>query len=272
MRICPLRRVRLRMGLRRSSPIPLYHQIRALLLRQIETGQLKPGDALPSERELIDHYGVSRITVRQALNSLAVDGLLFRQPGRGTFVRRSRIEQELASLTGFSEEMLSRGLTPSTRLISTAMMEPTAQVAAWLRMAPGQKVLQMVRLRLADGEPMAVDVNCIPPDLGEKLLKDNLEEALYTLFEEKYGVELDWSDEAIEARLPDESTARLLAIRKGMPILFMERVTYSVDGRPVEVAQTSYRADRYSYRVRLKRKPRTASYSGSPPGVGAGAP
>ena len=260
------------MGLQRSSPVPLYHQIRTLLLQQIESGRLKPGDAVPTERELIDRYGVSRITVRQALNSLAVDGLLYRQPGRGTFVRRSRIEQELASLTGFSEEMIARGLTPAARLISTTMLQPDAATATSLRLAPGQRVFHMVRLRLADREPMAVDVTYLPSDLGENLLKCNLDEALYALLEEKCGVELDWGDQAIEARLADDLTAKLLAIKKGMPILFMERVVYSVDGRPVEFTQTSYRADRYAYRVRLKRKPRAPSTGDSFSGVAAGIP
>ncbi len=248
------------MALQRSSPVPLYHQLRILLLDQIESGELKPGDAIPTERELIERYGVSRITVRQALHSLTVDGLLYRQSGRGTFVRRSRIEQELANLTGFSEEMAARGLTPAARLLSAEMIDPDFAITSHLRLAPGQKAFRMVRQRIANGEPMALDVNYLPPDLGEKLLKDDLSQALYTLFEEKYGVEMDWGDQSIEAKLADEFTARYLGIKKGMPILYMERVTYTVSGRPIEVAQTSYRADRYAYRVRLKRKAKSSTY------------
>jgi GntR family transcriptional regulator len=237
----------------RSSPLPLYYQLRAVLLQQIESGSLKPGDAIPPERELIDRYGVSRITVRQAVNSLMSDGLLYRQRGLGTFVRSNRIEQELSTLTGFSEEMVARGLTPGARLIFAGMVEPDATTAAKLRLLPDQKAFRLVRLRLADGESMALDVTCCPPDLGEKLLTEDLQGALYTLLEEKYGVELDQGDQAIEAALADEFLATHLGIKKGMPVLQMERVVYAVDGRPVEFSRTFYRADRYIYRVRLKR-------------------
>lgn len=236
----------------RSSPLPLYFQLRSLLLQQIESGTLKPGDVVPTERELIDRYGISRITVRQAINSLMADGLLYRQRGLGTFVRSSRIEQELSTLTGFSEEMIARGLTPGAKLISAEMVDPDPTVAAKLRLLPSQQLFRLVRARLADGEPMALDVNYLPPDLGEKLLEEDLQEALYTLFD-RYGVELDWADQAIQSTVADEFVAPHLGIKKGMPILQMERVVYAVDGRPVEYSRTSYRADRYIYRVRLKR-------------------
>ena len=243
----------------RASPLPLYFQLRTALLEQIENGTLKPGDTLPPERELIDRYRVSRITIRQAVNSLTADGLLYRQRGLGTFVRSDRIEQELSTLTGFSEEMMARGLNPGAKVISAEMVDPDAAVASKLRLRPDQKAFRMVRLRLADGEPMALDITHCPPDLGEKLLADDLQGALYTLLEEKYGVELDQGDQAIQATLADEFLAAHLGIKKGMPILQMERVVYSMDGRPVELSRTCYRADRYIYRVHLKRNrnPRT---------------
>lgn len=237
----------------RSSPLPLYFQLRALLLQQIETGALKPGDTIPTERELIDRYGVSRITVRQAVNSLMSDGLLYRQRGLGTFVRSDRIEQELSTLTGFSEEMIARGLTPGAKLISAEMVDPDSAVATSLRLQPGQKVFRMVRLRLANDEPMALDITCCPPDPGERLLAEDLQGALYTLLEEKYGVELDRAEQAIQATPADDLHATHLGVKKGTPILQMERVTYAVDGRPVELSRTSYRADRYIYRVNLRR-------------------
>ncbi len=247
----------------RASPLPLYFQLRSLLLEQIESGSLKPGDTIPTERELIDRFGVSRITVRQAVNSLMSDGLLYRQRGLGTFVRSNRIEQELSTLTGFSEEMIDRGLTPGAKLISAEMVEADAATAAKLRLQPGQRVFRMVRLRLADGEPMALDITCCPPDLGEKLLGDDLQGALYTLLEEKYGVELDQADQAIQAALADEFLATHLGIKKGMPMLQMERVVYAMDGRPVELSRTCYRADRYTYRVRLKRNRNIRNGTGS---------
>lgn len=237
----------------RSSPLPLYFQLRTLLLEQIEKGVLKPGDIIPTERELIDRYGVSRITVRQAINSLMADGLLFRQRGRGTFVRRNRIEQELATLTGFYEEMRMRGLKPGTRLVSAEMRETDCIVAAKLGLAEGEKAFRIIRVQLADGEPMALDISHFPPDLGAKLLEENLEDAVYTILEEQ-GLQLDWADQAIQSTLADEFTARHLEVKKGMPVLLVERTVYSVDGRAVEYTRAFYRADRYAYRIRLKRK------------------
>lgn len=240
------------MSLDRSSPLPLYYQLRNAVLQQIENGTLAPGDTLPTERELIDRYRVSRITVRQALSSLMADGLLYRQRGLGTFVRKSRIEQELSTLTGFSEEMIARGLVPGARLISAEMAETDSAVAAKMQVEPGGRIFRLVRLRLANGEPMALDVNYLPAEIGEQLLKENLEEALYTLFP-KMGVELDWADQAIQAAPADELVAQQLGIKKGAPVLLMERVVSATDGRVVEYSRTSYRADRYIYRVRLKR-------------------
>ena len=236
----------------RSSPLPLYYQVRNAILQQIENGTFAPGSTLPTERELIDRYQVSRITIRQALSSLMADGLLYRQRGLGTFVRKSRIEQELSTLTGFSEEMAARGLVPGARLISAEMVEADSGVAAKMQVEPGRRIFRLVRLRLANGEPMALDVNYLPADIGEQLQKENLEEALYTLFS-KIGIELDWADQAIQAAPADELMAQQLGIRKGTPVLLMERVVSATDGRVVECSRTSYRADRYIYRVRLKR-------------------
>jgi GntR family transcriptional regulator len=239
-------------ALDRSSPLPLYYQLRNALLQQIESGSLVPGDTLPTERELIDRFGVSRITVRQALNSLTADGLLYRQRGLGTFVRKNRIEQELSSLTGFSEEMLSRGLVPGTKLISAETVTADSPLAAKLSIAPGQKVFRMVRLRLADGEPMALDVSCVPADIGERLRREELEEALYTLLG-RMGIELDWGDQAIQAAPADDLMAHYLGVKKGTPVLLMERVVSATDGRVTEYSRTAYRSDRYTYRVRLTR-------------------
>ncbi len=237
----------------RSSPLPLYYQLRTLLLDRIENGDLRPGDLVPTERELIDCYGVSRITVRQAVNSLMADGLLYRQRGRGTFVRRNRIEQQLATLTDFYEEMADRGLTPSTRILSAEMIEPDGAVVAKLRLGGGEKALRLVRVQMGNDEPMALDISHFPSDLGERLLKEKPVRAIYA-FLEGIGVELDWADQAIESTLADEFTARQLGIKRGMPVLLVERTVYSADGRPVEYTRAFYRADRYAYRICLNRK------------------
>jgi len=244
------------MKLDRSNHVPLYVQLRSHLVQQVESGLLKPGDPVPTEMELMERYGVSRVTVRQAMGNLIDEGLLYRQQGIGTFVRRARIQQELGTLTGFSEEMVLRGLKPSTKLVSAEMVAADDLLSERLQIQTGEKVLRMVRIRLADGEPMALDISHCPNVIGERLLKEDLEQPLYTLFEEKIGIELERAQQIIESALADEFVAQHLCIQKGKPILRMERVAYSVDDLAVEYSKTFYRADRYSYRVSLKRKPK----------------
>lgn len=246
----------------RSSPVPLYFQLRNLLLEEIESGAFKPGDAVPAERELIERYNVSRATVREAVSSLTAAGVLHRRHGLGTFVRGKRMEQELSRLTGLFEEMVARGLEPEVNLISAEMVKPDAVVAAKLRLSARERTLHVVRVWFVDGEPLCLGVDHFPEQFGEKLLKENLETALYGILERKLGVALRWADQVIQASPADESAARYLAIGKGTPILVMERVNYSVDDHPLNLSITSFRADRYTYRVRLTRD------SGADSGIG----
>jgi len=243
----------------RSSPVPLHFQLHSHLLQQIESGVLKPGDAIPAERELVSRFGVSRITVRQAIGDLMAEGFLYRQHGRGTFVRSHKIEQELSTLTGFVEEMAARGLTHGGRLVSAEMEAPDDRIASILQTRPGEQVLKLLRTRLANGEPMALEITYYPFELGEKLLNEELGGGLWTILEDKFGVELDWAEETIGCVETDDFTAQQLGIKKGTPALVVERTTYTPDGRPTEWCRGYYRADRYSYKVRLKRKTRKAS-------------
>lgn len=248
----------------RSSPVPLHFQLRSYLLQQIESGALKPGDAIPAERELVSRFGISRITVRQAIGDMMAEGFLYRQHGKGTFVRSHRIEQELSTLTGFVEEMAARGLTPGAKLISAEMVESDRKIAAALQIQPGDQALKILRVRLANGELMALEVTYYPADVGERLLKEDLEGGLWALLEDKFGIEIDWADETIGCVVPDETIARHLGCKKGTAVLVVERTTYTPDGRPMEWCRGYYRADRYSYRARLKRKAHRASHVSLP--------
>ena len=140
------------------------------------------------------------------------------------------------------------------------MVLPDGEIGAKLYLAEGEKVLRMVRLRLADGEPMALDISQCPDDIGERLMERDLEQPLYTLMEDELGIELDRANQTIESTIADEFVARHLGIQKGKPILLMMRVAYSISDRPVEHPTTYYRADRYSYQVSLKRKPKGTAY------------
>ncbi len=255
----------------RTNRVPLYFQLRNVLLDGVESGSLRPGDALPSERELMEQHNVSRATVREAVSSLIVAGVLHRRHGLGTFVRGKQMEQELSRLTGLFEEMVARGLKPEARLISAEMVKPDAAVAAKLLLPARERVLRVARVWSTGGEPLCLGVDYLPEQLGEKLLKENLvkenlETALYDILERKLGVVLKWADQVIQAAPAGETATRHLGIKRGTPMLVMERVCYSVDNHPVVLSITSFRADRYTYRVRLTRE------SGAEPGASVDSP
>src|SRR5215475_4846403 len=137
----------------RNSPVPRYHQLKEILREKIRAGEWKPGDLIPSERELSETYGISRMTTRQAITDLVNEGVFYREQGKGTFVTRNKITQQLMSLTGFTEDIRARGQNPSTRVLSARLGHADEIVAERLRVAPGQAIVLLQRLRLADGEP-----------------------------------------------------------------------------------------------------------------------
>src|SRR5262249_24205903 len=142
--------------LSKDLPIPLYHQLKTLLLEQIRTGEMKPNDRLPAEDELAATHGVSKATVRQALNELAIAGVLRREQGRGTFVAEPKLAQGPREMTSFTDEMRSRGLHPTSKVLIQDVIKAEADVAEKLRIAEGSQVMRLKRLRLADGEPMGI--------------------------------------------------------------------------------------------------------------------
>jgi GntR family transcriptional regulator len=236
----------------KRSPIPLYHQLQAIIDARIASGEWVPGRQLPSERELCEEFGVSRITVRQALAALANEGRLARQQGVGTFVAPRRIEQHLNRLTGFTDEMAERGQQPGARLLRLERFPATFAVAHSLRRRPGEPVIVVQRLRLADGEPLALETAYLVDDRCYGLLDEPLQShSLYRLLSEKYGIVPTRAEQQIEAMACPPPEAQLLDVRKGMPMLHMIRVTYDQDDRPFEHTESFYRGDRYVFHVEL---------------------
>ena len=141
----------------RFSKVPLYYQLYQILLTQIRDGTLQPEDMLPAESELVDAYDLSRSTVRQALDLLVNDGLIYRKRGQGTFVARATFEQNLTRIVSFWEDMKQRGHEPATKVLSSELVPSPDDVAEALDIEPGEELANIVRLRLADGEPMSVE-------------------------------------------------------------------------------------------------------------------
>src|SRR5919202_2889223 len=174
----------------RASPVHLYHQLKLILRSKIENGEWKPGDQIPTEEELCERYRVSRITVKQAINGLVAEGLLYRQQGKGTFVATPKIEQGPERLTSFSEQMQQRGLRPGGTLLNRRVIPASKKVAEQLKLELGAPVIQIQRLRLADDEPMGIQTAHIPLSRCPQLLEEELgQQSLYKLLAQ-YGIHL----------------------------------------------------------------------------------
>jgi GntR family transcriptional regulator len=239
--------IALRHRISKHAPLPLYHQVKAVLLESIEAGQLTPDQQLPSEAELAKRFDVSQITIRQALRELAGLGYVRREQGRGTFVARRKLDQGPRELTSFTEEMRRHRLTSSSRIVRRSIQKADARVAERLDLPVGEPVVVLARLRFADAEPMGLQTAHLPVTLVPGLIDVVQEDAsLYELLRSRYGLDPASARETYFAIAADPLTAELLEIPNGSPIFSVERVTLLADGRPFEFVQSAMRGDRYS--------------------------
>ncbi|SIO30143.1 transcriptional regulator, GntR family [Singulisphaera sp. GP187] len=238
-----------------QSAIPLYYQIEQELASLIAKGTLAPGSRLPSEEELVQKYGVSRTTIRKAIQELERLELIEIRRGKGTFVRSEKITQELTGLTGFVEDMVAIGLRPSAKLLGKATVEATEEVARQLRVPIGTELMQIRRVRLADDVAISLDETYLPMDLGQKVVENDLEIApIFSLLEGKYDTPLLEADYRLEAISAAPFVAEALGIEVNAPILLIERVSYSLDQRPVDYEKLYYRGDKIRLSTRLRRR------------------
>ena len=231
---------------------PLYRQIARTLQTEIET-QLHTGDAIETEAEIERRFGVSRITVRKAIDELVHAGLLVRRRGSGTFVARTKVSQELGVLGSWTEHMHELGFEPRTVDCEMLKVVPPPWVATALQLhgPDPEPVLRIQRLRYAENEPLALMVDYLRLHLVPDLLEKGLAgEALYETLEQRYHLELTYVEDTVTARVATHFEARLLGIEPGSPVLFVTRVTYLPDNMPVDAATVVSRADRYEYRIR----------------------
>ena len=238
-----------------TSPVPLHYQIREQISRAIADGRLVPGDFLPPEEDLAAQASVSRTTIRQALAALVHEGLIERKRGRGSWVVEPRIDQQLTELTGFVEDMLSHGLEPEARVISTEVVSADIIVAKELRLPEGSRAVRIERVRLADRRPILFDVSHLPLEIGQRVVNEDLRQrSIFEILEGDLGVALNEADYHIRAVAAQKPIATHLRVRPGTPLLMIERTTYSRDGVPVDFENLYYRADRMTFSLRLKRR------------------
>lgn len=236
-----------------SAGTPLYAQVENALVARWGV-DLHPGDQLPTEDALVEQFGVSRITVRRAIQNLVARGLVVTRQGRGTYVTTPRISQPLTALTGFVEDMERHGLPTRARVLTVEEVPAPPDVRAALDLPVGATVTHIDRVRLAAGLPISFDQTYLPPDLGRLVAQDDLEnEPIFTLLEQKHRTPLVEATYALRASVADPAVARALDVPEGSAVLRIERTSSTTGGRPVDFEVLHYRGDMITFTTRLPR-------------------
>jgi GntR family transcriptional regulator len=234
-------------SLQAQGRAPMYFRIQLDILGQLERGALQPGDLLPSEADLSKKYRVSRITAKRALDELVRQGRAFRQQGKGTFVARERI-REISGFRSFSQDILARGLAPSSRVLTFKEITPEAQLRERLNLAEGEKAFLLKRLRLASGDPVAVETAYVNARLCPGLLSQDFSRAsLYKILIDQYRVIPTWADAELEAATASRQDALLLRLKVGQPVLIARRLTFAANYDVIETVHSVYRGDRFTF-------------------------
>ena len=236
-----------------TAGLPLYRRIETDLRDRIRSGDLPPGARVDTELELIERYGVSRATVRQALGGLIADGSFEVRRGLGTFVAAARFEHTIGGFYSYSREIERHGRQPRTQVLGLGLEPADETVAAALGIAPGTAVVALRRIRLADDEPLVVETSRLPAVRFPGLEAVDFSTArLYDTLTTAYGCRPIRARETFEPILLSASEAELLGQRRGEPALRVERVAFDQDDQPIEHCRSTVRGDRYRYAVELR--------------------
>lgn len=227
----------------RNSGSPLWTQFRDALRAQILGGELAVGTKLPTEAELGEQFGISRIVVREALADLVRNGLIYKIRGQGAFVStRERDEDFVSTVLGFSDEMQRKGRTVLTQVLQQELRAPTEEQARALDLKGDEQVVALKRLRSVDGELQLLVETAVPADLAPGLHRTRLENrSLYDVLRRQYGLRIVRAERWIDAVLPDADTSRLLGISTQEPLMRIESIAYGGSGRPVEFYRALHR-------------------------------
>jgi len=236
-----------------SSEIPLYFQLASVLREQVLSGHFSTGDRIPTEAELVTEYGVSRITVRQALTLLEKDGLVRREVGRGTFVTEARPFTGEMAVEGSLDDLISLGMFTSVKLLDIHTVKATRVDAAKLGIEPGDDIVRCSRLRYWHKDPYCHIVVDLPGEIGKRLKKGDFKGSILRALEDKLHIQIRDAQQSVRASLADANLAKLLGTQIGAPLLSIDRLVMSVDGTPVEHVRTHYRSDIYSFSIHLHR-------------------
>jgi GntR family transcriptional regulator len=233
--------------------VPMHTQIRKLIRDRILNGSYQPLSQMPSESQMMETFSVSRITIRQALGDLQKEGLIFKVPGKGSFVSKPKAFQNLSRLQGFGEAMGPSGYETYSKVLSTRQVEASELVSRRLKLPIGSPVIEIQRLRYLNREPISVDQSYFPLEIGEKLIREDLSSKdVFAVLENHFGLHLTHADVQIEAISADEFLARQLGIEEASPLLRIERLTHTNE-HPIDFEFLYYRGDAFQYRLRIDR-------------------
>lgn len=243
--------------------IPRHTQISNWLKAEIERGIFKADDKLPSENELAKKFDVSRVTIRRSLQSLEAESIIYRCQGLGSFVSENRATHNLIRLTDFNEDMIRAGLEPSSVVKKFETVEAQEWLSEQLQLEPGCKVLQIDRLRFANGEPIAYDCTWLPVFYGQLLNEEALEDStIYKILEKEYDIPVTKGSYRMSAEIADESLAAALNVSVNSPLFLIDRLSYTLGGKPLYYQKRFYRNDRVIYEMTLERTPGNSNNTG----------
>ena len=239
----------------KKSSIPYYRQLAELLRHDISVNQ--PGKtgvvALPSENELAEQHGITRATVRHAMDVLERDGKIYRVKGKGAFAVKHRIEPQLMRLVSITELMEQRGWPLATWFISLIQMPAPPHIASVLEIGLEENIYELKRLHVVENIPLSIQTAYLPARLCPKLEDNDLTDSLYRILEIRYDLLMWAGQETLRARAATQSEARLLQVKPGTPVMYSERVSYASTGVPVEYLEAVWRGDKYDVKVSLVR-------------------
>lgn len=236
------------------SALPLYTQIKEALRAKILDGSYAVHARLPSENDMINAFGVSRITVRQAISDLQKEGLLYKIHGKGTYVAMPKVSQELTHLQGFGEAMHRLGHETFSQVLSLELIPANPLICSMLKLDEGAMVVELRRVRYLDRKPISVDYSYLDPVIGSRLSKANLRDRdLFSLLENELGHRLHSADVEIDATSATAEVATHLKVELKSPILRIERLTYATQKKPLVFEYLHYRAESFKYKLKVTR-------------------
>lgn len=226
---------------------PMYIKIHNQLRRDIENHVYQVGDRIPAERQLAEQFNVSRMTLRQAIKTLEEEGILERRLGSGTYVASQKVQEKMSGIMSFTEITRANGQTPSSKLVSYKITQPSLSEKERLALEGSDKVLRMERIRYADQVPICHEIVTVPEDLIVPFAKDDVSRHLYQTLEKQGGYQIGDATEYISATVANEQEARLLNCRRGEALITRRQVTKLADGRPFEYTRASYVGERFEF-------------------------